>query len=494
MSSILPSPPTHPTATATATAAASVSLAQRCFYRLLLLIQYQARLPPRSPRFRWPSAPALLAIQPYLFRDLFHSHPIPVLSSSSSPHPPNLPNLAPSFPPARNKYERLFLKELTARLQDAVDAASNLLQNSGVDETEYPEVDGDLLERYAELMSYAPGGFGAPSTRAVTGDGASSMMPPEWQYVSYLWNTTDRLSKGLAAADAVSSRPSTPPAQDPDRSELLCGYASVMVREEGSAISKGTTGFKTWEACLRLACFLLARPELVVHDGCRVLELGSGAGLLGAVCAVEQARAIAAGQREASASASRPRTWLTDMPGQVLERLSETMQLNGLDEDSPARIHPLDWIEVQRQSNEFSRDAASVANRDADDDNDGTERDLLGFLKRVKPTLILAADVVYDPDLVSPLASTIRTALQCSDNGGATALVSSTIRNPDTYKAFRDALDSQGLHVEPIPIEQKYLEAEAEAGGVEPVPFFPSVHDPVCDGRVELLCIRLPIS
>ena len=225
------------------------------FSRRLLAIQYGARLPPRSPRFRWPGNAALLAIQSHLANDLF-----------ADSHPPS------------TKYQRAFLKELTARLQDAVDEAAVSLAGQGVEDTELPEVDSYLLEQYAELMTDTP---------------ASMDAAPEPEYVTYLWPRS--------AAD-----PNTPMDQ-------------VVLREEGSAISRGTTGLKTWEASLRLASHLLAnQADLLTKPGSRVLELGSGAGLLGAVCAT----------RQATSGGNECRTWMTDVPGQVLERIEETLHLS----------------------------------------------------------------------------------------------------------------------------------------------------------------------
>ncbi|EPQ30403.1 uncharacterized protein PFL1_01929 [Pseudozyma flocculosa PF-1] len=445
------------------------------FARRLLLVQYNARLPPRSTRFRWPDARTLLAIQPHLYSDLLDP------ASSSSPPVPS-PQQPPSASSsllvhpktktyrATQKYEKTFLRELTSRLQDAVDQESARLKAAGgVDETEYPEVDAALLERYAELMACGSIAGTQPATR----DGASSMLPPECEHVTYLWQTP---SRSLPFGDHDIC-------QGEDRSALLRGFAAVTVREEGSAISKGTTGLKTWEACLRLANYLLVHPELIAGPDRRVLELGSGAGLLGTVCAIEQKLKS---RPDDSPSSCRPtgQTWLTDVPGQVLDRLTETMEMNGLSRHGPYQAYPLDWVKLRDQVQ--AREAALAP---ADDDGD----DILDFLARIKPKLVLAADVVYDPDLTGPLAKTIRVALESAlDGSDAKALVASTIRNPATYQTFLDALVHENLMFSAIPIEQKYMDPPLDdAEGMEPVPFFPSVHDPACDGTVELLEIRL---
>ncbi|KAG0142793.1 hypothetical protein CROQUDRAFT_215561 [Cronartium quercuum f. sp. fusiforme G11] len=54
--------------------------------------------------------------------------------------------------------------------------------------------------------------------------------------------------------------------------------------------------------------------------------------------------------------------------------------------------------------------------------------------KDLQPNLVLAADVVYDPSLVLPLAKTIRVLL--SGPGKPRAFLSATIRHEQTWKDF----------------------------------------------------------
>lgn len=92
---------------------------------------------------------------------------------------------------------------------------------------------------------------------------------------------------------------------------------------------------------LRLAAHLLADPKLITAERTRILELGSGAGLLGCVCAKLQqsGSSQARGQlvdtdvksaRERGGQDSHPQIWMTDVPGQVLDRLEETLELSEL--------------------------------------------------------------------------------------------------------------------------------------------------------------------
>lgn len=334
--------------------------------RRILLIQYEARIPPRS--FVWPSHSVLIRIQGHLDHDLFQKCKFEVTS----------------------RYRTLFLRELCARLEAAVEAECEVLRSQGVDEIEYPEVDAALLERYIEVMASGSSGF--------TVAGPSSA--PDTEFTTHYWPRV----VGSPVDDSAQTD-----------ADLLSAYAKVTIREEGSAISKGTTGLRTWEAGLRLACHLVSEPSLVTTAGTRILELGSGAGFVGTVCATQQAMSSNADLR----------TYLTDMPGQVVARTRDTLHVNGLDSsESRVQIKELDWLELsaERQQSQQRDDLPTVS-----------------FLAEAKPALILAADVVYDPDLIDPLVETIRACLEAGTRE-CQALVASTIRNPDTYAAFKASL------------------------------------------------------
>lgn len=339
--------------------------------RRILLIQYEARIPPRSSAFVWPSHAILLRIQDEIDHDLFHS---------------------PRYE-ATARYRTVFLRELCARLDAAVQAECASLRTQGVDEIEHPEVNAALLERYVEVMT-----SGTSSSASVTARSA-----PDMEVITHYWPR-----HALSSDDAGGHE-----------TDLLRDCHRVTIREEGSAISKGTTGLRTWEAGLRLAGHLISDPSIISSPDTRILELGSGAGFVGTVCATQQA----ASQHNAG------QTFLTDMPGQVVTRLRNTLQVNGLDASSAVTIKELDWLELsaERQQSQQRDDLPTIS-----------------FLAEAKPTLVLAADVVYDPDLVAPLVETIRASLEASTRQ-CRALVASTIRNPETYSLFKSTLGKSWL-------------------------------------------------
>lgn len=192
----------------------------------------------------------------------------------------------------------------------------------------------------------------------------------------------------------------------------------------------------------------MAKKDVLFPNGTRILELGSGAGFLGILCA---------------RLAQNTDIYLTDLEGSVLDRLRETVELNGLKDAIHVHVAPLDWTDATKD-----------------------------LLKNVNATLILAADTVYDPELVGPLAQTIRAALIGDGSSERlfgtttpvpTALVASTVRNPDTYFMFEHAIKHARLKIR----QAELLQAEWPGGW----PVFPSVHDPFTDGHVVLAEITL---
>lgn len=227
-----------------------------------LYLQYAARIPPFSPRFQWPCHRDLLASQSTLDAILFEHSP-PGEST--------------------DEYDRSFLKHLVKHIDTAIEHGTdedaawlNIAKQDWA-------VDDALLERYVALVSM-------PDSTAIL---------------------------GAPAPKPILSRhyfPLPTTAQPPH--PLLGPCGSVVFREEGMAISQGTTGLKTWEASLRLAAYLVSTGLLSGETDARILELGSGAGFLGLVCA------------QLISCLSHGSLYLTDLEGQVLDRLRETASLS----------------------------------------------------------------------------------------------------------------------------------------------------------------------
>uniref|UniRef100_A0A3B3USS0 Eukaryotic elongation factor 2 lysine methyltransferase n=1 Tax=Poecilia latipinna TaxID=48699 RepID=A0A3B3USS0_9TELE len=193
---------------------------------------------------------------------------------------------------------------------------------------------------------------------------------------------------------------------------------AISLLENVAVISEGTTGLVTWEAALYLAEWALENPQ--VFTGRSVLELGSGVGLTGiTVCR----------------SCSPVRFVFSDCHAAVLEKLRENVRLNGLDcgKSPSVTVDQLDWTTAPEEQ-----------------------------IRRIRPDTVIAADVVYDPEVAGSLADLLLKILKCS--AVAEILICSTIRNLETYGGFKLRLgeDQDASEPEPSsspgPVPQNWVE------------------------------------
>lgn len=253
-------------------------------------------------------------------------------------------------------------------------------------------------------------------------------------------------------------------------------WRSIRMRENSSAlIAGGSTACKTWEASLRLASWLLhpVQRDTLVHSGARILELGSGTGLVSALVTMLQRQdpALADG-----ATHRQPVIFATDLPDVVTTKLQSLIHHNrsSLGEASNLRLYDLDWIECHDRIKEQSGPVQP--------------------LDHMAPTLILGADIVFDPDICPALVSVIKYALQAGARSNAQAapqaIISSTVRNASTYSRFLALLDGASLQTEEIDLDR--FRVTAPAGTEEhPILPFPSTHDDSVGGVVKGVRISL---
>ncbi|XP_044037569.1 protein-lysine N-methyltransferase EEF2KMT isoform X2 [Siniperca chuatsi] len=223
------------------------------------------------------------------------------------------------------------------------------------------------------------------------------------------------------------------------KSYLLPSGDAVSLLENVALISEGTTGLVTWEAALYLAEWALAHRQtfagryptpkpstrrtppmrvLFTPPVCRtVLELGSGVGLTGiTICR----------------SCSPDRYVFSDCHPSVLQKLRNNIQLNSLAEQaSPAvSVEDVDWTAATEER-----------------------------LKQIGADTVIAADVVYDPDVVGSLVKLLSKILRCPSPGAPPeVLICSTIRNQETYSGFKQQLEKAGIshHVIPGPVSRVF--------------------------------------
>ncbi|KAL7979084.1 hypothetical protein Chor_015108 [Crotalus horridus] len=196
---------------------------------------------------------------------------------------------------------------------------------------------------------------------------------------------------------------------------LLPPGDAITLRENVAIVSQGTTGLVTWDAGLYLAEWALENSE--VFRSRRILELGSGIGLTGiAIC-----------------KACHPREYIfSDHHGGVLQQLSENIQLNGLTLQPDSCSHR-------------AKESRNHLDDDLEDDQVRTSVKELDWnlvskdeLAKLQADVILAADVVYDPEISQHLIGVLQKFPRDRRNRETPEVyIAFNIRNPDTYRDFQ---------------------------------------------------------
>lgn len=186
----------------------------------------------------------------------------------------------------------------------------------------------------------------------------------------------------------------------------------------------GTTGFRTWEACLQLGDFLCSSscpPDLSLNNK-TILELGCGTGYLSVLCAkyLKAAHVTA-----------------TDGFDNVVDDLDETFLLNDLEISPLIRTRLLKW-----GSSSFGKNCG----------NDET------FLEGKAPDIILGADVTYDVAALPVLCETLQDLLEAYPT--VQILIASTVRNEDTFQKFLDLCKEHKFERESLAWEPKMPEEQ----------------------------------
>uniref|UniRef100_A0A8C2GA51 Eukaryotic elongation factor 2 lysine methyltransferase n=1 Tax=Cyprinus carpio TaxID=7962 RepID=A0A8C2GA51_CYPCA len=173
---------------------------------------------------------------------------------------------------------------------------------------------------------------------------------------------------------------------------------AVSLAENVALISQGTTGLVTWEAALYLTEWALENTHIFKNK--TVLELGSGVGLTGIVVCL---------------SSSLTKYIFSDCHQTVLQRLKDNITNYLTNSDSSRAsvcVEELDWENVSDEQ-----------------------------LERIQANTIIAADVVYDPDVIACLVRLLSRLLNCKvQEEHPDVYIASTVRNPKTYDCFKKEL------------------------------------------------------
>ncbi|PGG98185.1 hypothetical protein AJ79_08955 [Helicocarpus griseus UAMH5409] len=188
---------------------------------------------------------------------------------------------------------------------------------------------------------------------------------------------------------------------------------SVITSENrGLILSSGTTGFRTWEAALHLGTYLSSPEGKSLIEGKNVVELGSGTGFLSLYCLK------CLGAQSVTA---------TDRDPALISSIKDCVLRNDLD-CSKISADIWEW------GNPFQPDRLSSA-----------EEPHQSF------DVALGADLIYDPDLVPLLLSTLRELFD--KHGIKEFIISATLRNPETFNTFLKACEASNLNPRQIDFE-----------------------------------------
>jgi len=152
-------------------------------------------------------------------------------------------------------------------------------------------------------------------------------------------------------------------------------------------------GLTTWEAGYYLSEFILAQSSLFQGKCC--LELGSGIGFTGIIL-----------YKYAKSS----KIIFSDYEYEILQNIETNCLINQIHITKEVQILEVDWLKEDYSS-------------------------LISF----HPQVIIAADVVYDKELIIYLVKLINFII-CNQTE-TIAYIASTVRNPDTFQYFINELD-----------------------------------------------------
>jgi protein-lysine N-methyltransferase EEF2KMT len=171
----------------------------------------------------------------------------------------------------------------------------------------------------------------------------------------------------------------------------------------------GTTGFRTWEACLHLGAYLSSPSCAIPVANRNVLELGAGTGFLSILCAKHLNAA---------------HVTVTDGSDIIVSDLPTNFYLNGLQDSSVIEAKELKW-------------GQALLGGEQAEWNQGRPVDV-----------ILGADVTYDSAGIPSLVATLVDLVEMFPT--VEILIAAAIRNEETFKVFAKVCGMNGFALDDI--------------------------------------------
>jgi protein-lysine N-methyltransferase EEF2KMT len=171
----------------------------------------------------------------------------------------------------------------------------------------------------------------------------------------------------------------------------------------------GTTGFRTWEACLHLGVYMSSSTCVIPVANKNILELGAGTGYLSIVCAKYL------GATHVTA---------TDGSDAMVADMLTNFYLNGLQDATVIHARDLKW-------------GQALLGGEHEEWNQGRHVDI-----------VLGADVTYDSAVIPSLVATLVDLVDLFP--AVQILIAATIRQEKTFETFLKVCDVNHFVVEEI--------------------------------------------
>ncbi|TGO42276.1 hypothetical protein BHYA_0010g00360 [Botrytis hyacinthi] len=296
------------------------------------------------------------------------------------------------YPPPQ-RYQLKTLKELTKRIENSIH------------DWEEQGISDNLMSQLSILLS--------------TPIPSEATAAQQQSYVTYT----------LSSLPLISSTSTSLASQTP----------TITILESASLLSgSGTTGLRTWEAALHLSTYISLNPHLISNK--TILELGCGTGFISILCA----KYLSA--KHVLATDGSPETLTLMNTSLFLNNLTDaitpTLSQNTTSKTSSCELiwgHMLPTGEFETFP-EFLSSKCPPSNPTSTAGSNQTPLDL-----------ILAADVIYSPAIIPSLIATLEDLFDLYPQ--VEVLISSTVRNAETYAIFVEMCKKKQWQMERVGFE-----------------------------------------
>ncbi|WVQ67717.1 uncharacterized protein L199_005921 [Kwoniella botswanensis] len=356
-----------------------------------------------------------------------------------------------------NEYRRKFWRRVVESMEIGLKELESQLEFSQEDRDE-----SEIDERFYDLLT----NLMVTNDANANGEAGPSSSGPKTTYRTLIYDKPRSPNYPLKDTNTSTN--------DHDFEHRIDGDSDIdedkiVLLEEQIAIQAGTTGLRTWTAALHLAHQILRHPHLIFYGSDSfyrgILELGAGTGFLSILFAQLGADVIS-----------------TDLGIESDAKSADEIDIEQHHEENGESRTPLGRLKCNVDLNSISERVSVKALDWTDASLLPEERPSIWSKLVEERRTIVAADVIYDPDLVPPLVNTIRVLLE--DDGQNQAIISATVRNQETFDKFLITCGQHRLQV-------SFIEVPAMNGNGDDVRACPTFWDSALDKGTEVKIMRI---